>query len=80
MHEKPEEGRGEILAAIEDLRKVYRQKPGSFYMQTFFTAKADELVKIFEESFSMEKGRAIEVLQEIDPANQKKYEALVKGK
>jgi len=79
MHEKPEEGRGEILAAIEDLRKVYRQKPGSFYMQTFFTAKADELVKIFEESFSMEKGRAVEVLQEIDPANQKKYEALVKG-
>lgn len=79
MADKKEEARGEILAAIEDLRKVYRQKPGSFYMQTFFTAKSDELVKIFEESFSLEKGRALELLKEVDPANQKKYETLVKS-
>lgn len=80
MSEKPEEGRAQILKSIEDLRKVHRQKPGSFYMQVFFTAKADELVKIFEESFSMEKGRAVEVLQEVDPSNNKKYEKLLTGK
>ncbi len=79
MSEKPEEGRAQILKSIEDLRKVHRQKPGSFYMQVFFTAKSDELVKVFGESFSMEKGRAVEVLQEIDPSNNKKYEGLLKG-
>ena len=76
MNEKPEEGRAEILKSLEDLRKVYRQRPGSFFMQVFFTAKSDELVKIFEESFSMEKNNAIQVLQEVDPANSKKYDKL----
>ncbi|MCU4166658.1 DUF4835 family protein [Carboxylicivirga caseinilyticus] len=76
MNDKPEEGRAEILKSLEDLKKVYRQRPGSFFMQVFFTAKSDELVKIFEESFSMEKSKVIEVLQEVDPGNSKKYEKL----
>jgi len=79
MNEKPEEGRAVILKSLEDLRKVHRQRPGSFFMQVFFTAKSDELVKVFEESFSMEKGRAVEVLQEIDPSNSKKYDKLLSG-
>lgn len=80
MSEKPKEGRSQILKSLEELRKVHRQRPGSFFMQVFFTAKSDEVVKIFEESFSMEKGRAVEVLQEIDPANSKKYDQLLSSK
>nr|WP_321451164.1 DUF4835 family protein [uncultured Carboxylicivirga sp.] len=76
MNDKPEVGRAEILKSLEDLRKVQRQRPGSFFMQVFFTAKSDEIVKIFEESFSMERSKAVEVLSEVDPSNSKKYEKL----
>jgi hypothetical protein len=77
MSEKAEEGRAEIVKALELVRKVHRQRPSSFFTQVFFTAKSDELVNIFEESFSMEKGRVVELLQEVDPANNKKYEKIL---
>jgi len=79
MSEKPEEGRAEIAKALELTKKVHRQRPSSFFTQVFFTAKSDELVKIFEESFSMEKGRVVELLQEVDPSNNKKYEKILKS-
>jgi len=73
MSEKPEDGRKEVLSAIEKLVKVQRQRAGSFALQLFFDAKSDEIINIFSESFSMEKGRAIEILSEVDPANGVKY-------
>ena len=79
MSSKLEEGRAEILKSLEQLRKVQRQKPGSFLMQIFFSAKSDEIVKIFSESFAMEKGRAVNLLNEIDPANSQKYTKLKSG-
>ncbi|MCU4155416.1 DUF4835 family protein [Carboxylicivirga sp. A043] len=77
MSEKVEEGRAEIAKALELTRKVHRQRPSSFFTQVFFTAKSDELVNIFSESFSMEKGRVVELLMEVDPANNKKYEKIL---
>ncbi|SMO40990.1 protein of unknown function [Saccharicrinis carchari] len=79
MSNKPEEGRKEVLSAIEKLQKVHRAKPGSFAVQVFFDAKSEELINIFSESFSMEKGRAIEVLSEVDPANASKYSKSLTG-
>ncbi len=77
MSDKEEEGRAEIAKSLELIRKVHRQRPSSFFTQVFFTAKSDELVNIFEESFSMEKGRVVELLQEVDPGNNKKYEKIL---
>ncbi len=77
MSDKAEEGRAEIAKSLELIRKVHRQRPSSFFTQVFFTAKSDELVNIFEESFSMEKGRVVELLQEVDPGNNKKYEKIL---
>lgn len=79
MSDKPEEGRKEVLSAIEKLQKVHRAKPGSFAVQVFFDAKSEELINIFSESFSMEKGRAIEILSEVDPANATKYNKSISG-
>ncbi len=73
MSDKPEDGRKQVLSAIEKLTKVHRQRPGTFAMEVFFDAKSDELINVFSESFSMEKQRAIEVLTEVDPANSSKY-------
>lgn len=79
MSDKPEAGRKEVLSAIEKLQKVHRSKPGSFAVQVFFDAKSEELINIFSESFSMEKGRAIEILSEVDPANATKYNKSILG-
>jgi hypothetical protein len=78
MADKPEEGRSNVLAALELLQKVYRQSPNSFALRIFFDAKQQELVNVFSGSFSMEKGRVVTILSEIDPSNSDKYQELLK--
>jgi hypothetical protein len=80
MAEKVETGRSEIASSLELLRKVYRQKPGSFLLQVFFNAKTDELINIFSESFAMEKSNVAALLQEVDPSNIDKYKTLTSRK
>jgi hypothetical protein len=76
MAAKVETGRAEIANAIELLKKVHNQKPGSFLMQVFFMAKSDEIINVFSESFGMEKSRVATLLIELDPSNADKYKAL----
>ena len=80
MSDKTEEGRANILKALEGLRKVQNQDPGSAAMQLFFDSKSDELVNIFSGSFSIEKGKAASLLKEIDPSNIKKYNKIISEK
>jgi len=71
------ESRAEIAESMRLLQKAYRAKPGAFILKIFFDAKADELVHIFSESFSDEKKRVFNILNEIDPANIKKYNKII---
>ncbi len=80
MSDKTTEGRGNIFSALEGLRKVQKQDPGSVAMQLFFDAKSDELINIFSDAFPLEKGKAATLLKEIDPSNIKKYEKLTSAK
>jgi len=73
MAAKPEEGRANIASSLELLEKVYRQKPNSFAMGLFFDAKTEELLNVFANSPSMEKGKVVNILVEVDPANADKY-------
>lgn len=73
MSEGLEEGRREILSALQKLQKVHRKRSGTFAMTVFFDAKNDELVNIFSEASDVEKKQAMEVLLEIDPSNSSKY-------
>ncbi len=81
MDAKIIEGRAEVATNLELLQKVFRQKPDPFMqpLHMIFDSKADELVQIFSESFQEEKNRAYEILNEIDPANQKKYKAIIES-
>lgn len=76
MAENPEDGRAVIAESLKELQKVHRAKPGSFLMQLYFNAKADEYVNIFSESFNDEKVRVYNILKEIDPANMTKYQKI----
>jgi len=77
MSDKTPEGRANILTALEGLKKVVKQDPGSAALQMFFDAKSDELVNIFKDAFPIEKGKAVSLLKEIDPSNIKKYDKLI---
>lgn len=73
MSEKVDEGRANVLKAIELLVPVYNNRPASFNMQLFFNAKGDEIVNVFSQGLPDEKAKAVERLMQIDPANTTKY-------
>jgi hypothetical protein len=78
MSEDPEEGRANIAESLDLLQQVYRTDPSSYALQVFFDAKNQELVKVFSESFSMEKAEVVNILTEINPTNSDSYEKLLK--
>ncbi len=73
MHDKPEEGRAAILTSFDKLVEVYQSRPASFSMQLFFNAKKDEVVNIFSKGTPEEKGKVVEKLMTVDPANTTVY-------
>jgi hypothetical protein len=80
MYEKLNEARAEIAEDLKLLQQVHRNKPDPFmhFLQVIYDAKSDELVNIFKESFPEEKSRIFAILNEIDPANTSKYEAIIR--
>ncbi len=79
MHQKINEARLQIAEDLELLRKVYREKPNLHmpYLDLIFDAKADEFINIYSEAFPDEKARVVNILSEIDPANQEKYRGII---
>ena len=80
MSEYVTDGRLEIVSALELLQKVNRSKPNSYILQVFFDAKSDEIVNIFKPAFTDERKRVYNILTEVNPANNSKYNALVEKK
>lgn len=66
-------GRIEISNALTNIQKVYRARPGLFFISLFMTAKSDELVNVFSSAPSAEKIKIVSVLKNLDPANSSKY-------
>lgn len=79
MHEKPDEGRANIIKAIDKLKPVYQDRPASFNMQLFFNSKADEIINIFKGAFPEEKSAMVETLMLLDPSNTNKYSKITGG-
>lgn len=82
MDGKVAEGRAVIAESLENLQEVYRNRPDPFMhvLKVVLDAKADEFINIFSESFTEERNRAVNILQEIDPANKTKYEKILATK
>lgn len=74
------DGRTEIVSALELLQKAHRTKPNSYILQVFFDAKADEIVNIFKPAFTDERKRVYNILTEVNPANNGKYNTLIQEK
>lgn len=71
-----EGGRQAIFDALEGLKAVHNLVPGSFMMQQFFWAKADEVVNLFTPSPSEQKNKIIALVNLLDPGNAVKYQRL----
>jgi len=73
------QARTEICESLRRLQEVYRRRPDPFmyYMTVVLDAKADEIVNIFTQGFPEEKNRVVQVLTEIDPANETKYQKIL---
>jgi hypothetical protein len=73
MSDAVADGRKVALDALKELRKVYNDRPNSFFMQFFFNAKADEIVNLFSQAPPDDKNQAVQLLTVIDPGNINKY-------
>jgi len=81
MESKIGEARINIVESLRLIQETYRKKPDPFmyFLQIILDAKSDEIVNIFSEAFPEEKGRVVEILTEIDPANKSKYQKILSG-
>ncbi|MRR23544.1 DUF4835 family protein [bacterium] len=73
------QARTEIYESLRRLQEVYRRRPDPFmyYMTVVLDAKADEIVNIFSQGFPEEKNRVVQILTEIDPSNETKYQKIL---
>jgi hypothetical protein len=78
MESRISEARNNMAESLKLLQEVYRKKPDPYmyFLQIILDAKSDELINIFSEAFPEEKGRVVQILSEIDPANKAKYEKI----
>jgi hypothetical protein len=72
----PFAARKQIIASLEQVKKVFKISPNTVMLLVFFEAKSDEIINIFKGAEDIEKPKAIELLSEINIANISKYEKI----
>lgn len=79
MESNASEARTNIVESLRLLQEVYRNRPDPYMylLQIIMESKSDELVNIFSSAFAEEKGRVVEILNEIDPGNKAKYQKIL---
>jgi hypothetical protein len=65
-----------ISSSLNDLKQFDSQKLGAIFPNIYFAAKADELSKVLGLGNTQDKRKAYNLLVELDPANQSKYQSL----
>ena len=73
------QARTEIYESLRRLQEVFRQRPDPFmyFMTVVLEAKVNEIVSIFSPGFPEEKNRVVQILIEIDPANETRYRQIL---
>ena len=66
-----------MLTSMQDLQKLVRTNPLLMITRLFLDAKSDELIKVFGGAFVNDKKAFVEIMQDIDPKNSEKYNAVL---
>ena len=69
----------EISTSLNGLMAIHKARPNSFNMQLFFTAKADEVVKIFSPADPGQRMKMYNLVSQLDPSNIMKYNRMKSG-
>ena len=69
-----------ISTALNGLMAIHKARPNSFNMQLFFTAKADEVVKVFTPAEPGQRMKMYNLVRQLDPSNIMKYNRMKAGK
>ena len=62
-----------VLQSLEEIDKVNTAYFNSMIIQMFANAKKDELVEMWKVAGRPQKGRVIQIMSKIDPANSQRY-------
>ena len=76
MYDDVKKGRAAILNCLNMLYSIHQDIPNSMLMQVFFSAKSEELQKLFSKAMPQEKSRAVELLSQMDVPNAQRYQQL----
>lgn len=79
MADSPDIGRASILESLKLLQEVSKQKSNLYIVQIMVLAKSQEIINIFSEGTASEKTTVLNIMKQLDPANQSKYAAINKG-
>ena len=79
MSENVQKSRKAVFDALRLTQKVHKVEPNSFNVRLFYTAKGDEIIKLFGKSEPGEKNELITLLETVDPANANKYNGIREG-
>lgn len=70
-------GRQTILATLQDMKQLFVQNPNIYMLRVFLDSKRGELIKIFSNGFPDDKQKFIQTMQQLDPRNMDKYNAVL---
>lgn len=77
MSENVEGGRAAITESLKLLQQANRDKPSSYLFQLIMDAKRDEIINVYSGAPDNEKVAAVNILNEMDPANSAKYQKIL---
>lgn len=79
MSDNAANGRKAISNFLPDLSQIDRQGLGAMLPQIFFAAKSDEFISVFSAADPQSRIKAYNILNQADPSNGNKYQALQKN-
>ncbi len=77
LYDDPIGGREAIFNSLEYLRQVKKVRPNLFLLQLIIDAKRDEIINIFSEGTSKEKGDVVELMKFLDPSHSREYDMIM---
>ena len=77
FEEEPEKTRTNVIEVLESIRAIKSRYPGSIFVISFFDAKTDELVNIFDKASIQEKRKAYNLLVELNPNKTDVYSKII---
>jgi len=78
FEEEPDAARKAVLEVLQSIKVIKARYPGSIFVISFFDAKTDELVNIFDQASMQDKRKAYNLLVELNPNKTDVYSKIIK--